>query len=410
MASTIERTARTAKERVDWDLVLNAYLQCTDFVRDEGAYLPDIAASFLAEAMTRLSSNYDSQEEQLISDTLAVWGSAEGRMGRPTDVFSELYWDDRFQAIPPYAASKQTGWRRRPTPFESVVETARRLRDLEEIGKCLSSQQTAGILGGSVSYGGFFNVTGAAHGSRPSDSDVLIVIPGFDKLPLLSSGIGHLKGAQEASVSQFSDRTKSFLRARNYPDEHVIFSGKIDMWEDMEDPVLEGTGIPGTYQSSLHVITPPGLSYLLISDARSLSWESSGPSRLIRDYREQQPTREDHQRNFSGKNIRLPISVESAPGGYMRQSHAYFIDNQDRYYPGMFQNLLLPHFHLHWNTIGDPIHRKLESFHWKIIERLRYERRVRPYELLLISLSHTRSQVFAPHITWTADSESAFPI
>jgi hypothetical protein len=94
----------------------------------------------------------------------------------------------------------------------------------------------------------------------------------------------------------------------------------------------------------------------------------------------------------------------------MRESHAYYFDDEDRYYPGMFQNLILPQFQLRWNLIGESIRRKLESFRWKIMERMRYERRLRPYELLLTSLSHTRSQMFAPHITWTADSNSIFPL
>ncbi|MEU6225947.1 hypothetical protein [Streptomyces sp. NPDC047042] len=409
MTTTIERIATTAKERVDWDLAANAYLQCVGFVSDEGAYLPDIAASFLAEAMTRLAVNYDSQEEQLISDTLAVWGMTEGRSGRPSDVFAELYLDERYQAISAYDASSGAG-RRRPTPFEAVVETARRLRDLDEVRKCLIDQQTAGILAGSVSYGSFFNVTGAAHGARASDLDILVVIPGFDDLQRLSGSLEHLKGAEGASASLFSNRAKSFLRERAYPDEHVVFSGKIDMWTDIEDPLLKHTQILGAYLASFHFVTLAGLSYLLASDSSHLSWTSSGPTRLVRDYREQRPTREDHQRNFSGKNIRLSISVKEAPGGYERQSHAYYIDDEDRYYPGMFQNLVLPYFHLRWNSVGNAVPRKLDSFHWKIIERMRYERRQRPYELMLTSLSHTRSQMFAPHITWMADSESIFPV
>ncbi|MFI1373261.1 hypothetical protein ACH4UY_14735 [Streptomyces longwoodensis] len=253
-------------------------------------------------------------------------------------------------------------------------------------------------------------MTGAAYGARASDLDVLLVIPEFDGLQYLPGRLEYLKGSDGSSASLFADRAKRFLRGRSYPDEHVIFSGKIDMWMDVEDPMLKGTEIPGIYQASFHVITLRGLSYLLASDASHLSWHSSGPNRLVRDYREQQPTRKDHQRNFSGKSIRLSIAVNEAPGGYERQSHAYHIDDDDRYYPGMFQNLVLPHFRLRWNSIGDSVPRKLESFHWKVIERMRYERRQRPYELMLTSLSHTRSQMFAPHVAWMADSESMFPV
>ena len=52
------------------------------------------------------------------------------------------------------------------------------------------------------------------------------------------------------------------------------------------------------------------------------------------------------------------------------------------------------------NTIGG----KLEAFRWKILERLRSERRDQPYEVHRVSLSHTRSEAFAPHILDSTDS------
>ncbi|MDT7665029.1 MAG: hypothetical protein QOD04_4585, partial [Pseudonocardiales bacterium] len=69
------------------------------------------------------------------------------------------------------------------------------------------------------------------------------------------------------------------------------------------------------------------------------------------------------------------------------------------------QNLILPRLNTRWENL--PIRRQLEMFRWKMIERLRHERRNHPYELLRMSMSHSRSELFAPHILRSVDSGDA---
>ncbi len=67
----------------------------------------------------------------------------------------------------------------------------------------------------------------------------------------------------------------------------------------------------------------------------------------------------------------------------------------------MLQNLVLPVFDVRW---GDNDCRKLvDTFRWKLIDRLRYELRTHPNELLRLSFAHTRSSEFAPHVVRVVD-------
>ena len=80
------------------------------------------------------------------------------------------------------------------------------------------------------------------------------------------------------------------------------------------------------------------------------------------------------------------------------------IDDEERYHPGMFQNLVLPQFDVRWGS--SLLRRSVDSFRWKMVERLRYEQHIRPHDLLRLSLSHTRSEVFAPHTIRSVDNST----
>ncbi len=70
----------------------------------------------------------------------------------------------------------------------------------------------------------------------------------------------------------------------------------------------------------------------------------------------------------------------------------------------MFQNLILPAFDVRWGQ--QLFRREVESFRWKMVERLRTERRIRPNEYLRLSFAHTRSSVFAPHVVRELDGST----
>jgi hypothetical protein len=403
LPTLVAKALRDARLVADWDLVESVYRQCTEIARDEdGSYLPDPLAGYLAEALWRISANYNRHEELFISHALAVLGNIESKESLTGKLFGELYSDVRYQRFWRYAPKTVTGKRRRPTPFESLVETARRLRDANSLQDVLAGTATSGILGGSTSYGRFFNVCAQHDDTAASDLDFMIVLPDFAELPDTAREVGKLCAASSASVAALAERATIFIE-RGFDDDHTIFSHKLPLWQEREDPVMAWARLPGSYLLSLHFLSQPVLDYLLVADATRLNSDQAGWKRSVNDYREHAVVRMDHLRSFSGRHQPQPLPARDVDGGFLRRSRVYSFDANDQYYPGMFQNLFLPRFDWRWDNLN--VARQLDAFKWKIAARFRYERRMRPHEYLRVSLAHNRAEVFAPHVIEMIDTQ-----
>jgi hypothetical protein len=294
--------------------------------------------------------------------------------------------------------------------FEAAVETCRRLIDVNSIRQTLSNLQTGAILGGSVSYGRFYNVTGAApeFGSKSSDADLLLVLADYDQLASVVEKLVPIPGLEPSSLEQLRQRVTKFpqIRMQYAP---CILSHKLKFWVNQSDSVLSGTKIPSEYSLSLHVFSLSDFDYMTLRDSSVLqpSEGASSFDRIIRDYRDTSPpeSRAYDNRSFSGialgTNPLEPVQVDL---GYVAQVKVCLIQD-DRYCPGLHQNLILPQFERRWESEQVRLYLRMLTFRWKILERLRTERTMRPFEEQKLSLSHVRYFVFSPHITHRADRD-----
>ena len=385
----------------DWDRVTAVHRQCLDAIADgTDSYLPDLLTGFLAEIISRVSASYYGKAEVFVNDALKAFNESSADS---VDLSKqELYADARFRQMDDYSVGLRDK-RRRPTPFEAVVETARRLRDLEAIQTILEPQLTIGaVLGGSTSYGRFFNVLGASGDpSKPSDIDMLVVIETFEQLEDVLKKFTSLPGVHTPSIMKLGERVEEFLGSEEVEKTELkVFSGKLDLWSDDSDRILSEIEVSHGYHLSLHFVDPSVMSRLILKGMSKIL--STSKEFTIFDFRELTPSRSDHQRSFTGSNLQLEIQFKQIETSYLRETKALYIDEDDRYFPGMFQNLILPQFDVRWGT--PQFRRDIEAFRWKLVERLRFERRMRPDELMRISLSHTRSEIFAPHVIRSVDS------
>lgn len=390
-----------ARSYADWGLVEGVYSQLAAILSDEQAdYIPEVIPGFLAQALGRVSAFYDGAEMQMADDLLAVFSEIEGLRGSPEAQFRRLYHDDRLARFTYYA--RQPNGRTRPSPFETAIETCRRLRDLSTLQRGLAAASLHAILGGSTSYGRFLNVSGIQRGSA-SDIDLLIVLSSYEQLADLVPALQRLDGLCHADIDAMKQRSAILPSVRASVDQPCTFSHKIRLWYDTEDPWLGRHETSGSYRLSLHIFNMADFEYLILRDMPILEGPADGFERMLFDYRHEMSwKRLDHQRSFCGTSLFLDRPFREVNGGVITQSRACVIRG-DRYYPGMFQNLILPQFEIRWENQVVPIHVQLSGFRWKIVERLRKERQARPYELLRLSLSHTRSFVFAPHIVRSID-------
>lgn len=387
------------KARAVWERVIGAYEQCLNALWPNQDYLPLSVPAFLGELLARVSASYYGAEDQYIADAWRVITKVRSSLGMPEVPRASLYRDPLFEQNEGYRL--RSGARRGPTPIEAAIETMRRLRDVRLLEGALAPVSLAAVLGGSVSYGRFLNVKG---GEDASDLDLLIIIESFDKLESLLSAFAALPSIATEDVDKAKLRGADFCALCAGSEHKYIFSAKAALWQNRDDPLLIDCGVTSSYSLSVHVATRSGVGRLLLESAPIIVSSIIGSEETILDYRETKPARSDSQRSFSGRSKFIAIDARPHKASFVRETKIFVIDD-DSYYPGMFQNLVLPAFDVRWGDSA--IRRVVDAFRWKMIDRLRYEQqRNRANQLLRLSFAHTRSEVFAPHVIRSVDAST----
>ena len=388
-----------ATRQADWRRVAGLWEQCANILRSGGedAYLPDSLTGKLARSMGQVFASYDDDEDRYVLHLLAIMAHAEGRDGEVDEVFRQLYFDERFtnQRYQPMAG------RRLPLPFEAAVETARRLRDLARIRDALTSKADlcACVLGGSASYGRFHNTVGGRD-DDPSDLDLLLVVApnvGCSQVYEALRNVHGLGGADHAL-----ERSTALAPHDDDPGsrDSPIFSHKLSLWREMRDPLLDARQIAGGYTLSTHLLTLAQFRWITLASEPIIA---QGLDRRVWDLRDTEPRREDRQRTFAGTEHPVERRYEETAQGWLAESYVAQVADE-RFRPGLHQNLILPRFDLRWDLRRHRLTLPIYAFRWKIVERLGEERRLRPYEDQRISLSHTRAAHFAPHVRARVDA------
>ena len=393
------------RARADWNLVSGIYRQLAAIIADPHAdYIPPLLPGFLAEALTRAAAFYTQDVMQMADDLLKVLNETDPMQGSTEERFHHFYGDSRVRRFDYYRPS--ASGRMRPTPFESGVETCRRLRDLQMVRNKVKLTGSGVVLGGSTSYGKFLNVSGIKPEKDGSDIDLLISIEEADQLDAVVDALAEVPGIEAPDVTTMRSRISHYKGFQSALESPCVFSQKVSLWKNDYDKWLQRFAIQSPYKISLHCFTREGFETLLVGDLTVLDQgERPRRSRILYDYRQDIPSlRLDHQRSLAGTNLFLERPFTKVEEGFLTESRVFVIDQDDRYYPGMFQNLILPQFELVAENQAHSMRSQLDLFRWKIVERLRKERQLRPYELLRLSLSHTRSSVFAPHIVRQIDN------
>jgi hypothetical protein len=405
----------TTKVQADWDPVEQLYGQLTNLVEQQRPIKPnqkkplpkalsDVAGS-LAKYLSRVLAHYDAAEGQFCEDVFRVMRTIDhSRLDADeATAFKQLYLDERLNDYDEYNVKAN---RRRPKPFEATIETCRRLITLNEIRRSLRDLQTGAILGGSVSYGRFFNVKGKLPPqNESSDMDVMLVLPRYSGLSDVISRLTRVPGINERTVAQIAARIDEFLKlAAEHPT--IIFSHKVPLWDVDQDALLKSSELNGQFFLSLHVFDIPTFDWMVLKDQARLEAEKNEFSRELLDFRNTDPrVRSYNQRSFSGLEFEgHDLTNKKYSHGFLTEVEVCLI-RDDRYCPGLHQNLILPQFEVRWETEDVQLRLKVLSFRWKIIERLRRERNCRRFEEQNISLSHVRYDVFAPHVIRRANRE-----
>ncbi|WP_427167216.1 hypothetical protein ACQF4J_30225 [Streptomyces sp. C1-1] len=392
--------------RADWRQVRGLYQQMSSLLSnftgpDE---LPDIMAGALALRLGRVFAAYAGREEKFGEDLLTVMSDVDGIPGDMPSKFRILYGDERFNELTPYKPENTK--RRRPKPFEAAIETCRRIRDLNSLRRVTAAAQvsTAGILGGSTTYGRFYNVKGSPSvGSPASDLDLLLIVPDFKEISTLCEALREVSALDAESVDLFARRAEvhGILRSQT-PGGELLFSQKIPIWKNATDTFLAETGIWAQYDVSIHIATNDLFDRVILEDVPRIEDDRCVE---IFDYRAEPPIREYAARGFDGiDSLRQSYAVGVDRGHLSRMQ--VFDSKDERFKPGLHQGLVMPQFEIRWDDEPLSLRVPIANFKWKILERLRDERARRSWEVQQLSLCHPRFSIFAPHVKREVDSFS----
>jgi hypothetical protein len=342
------------RKRADWRSVEALYGQFTSILSN-GERMPPEVAGALATSLGRVLAFYEDSEQLFLNDLLALWSEIDHRGGSESEKFRGLYFDKRLDSHPEYKFPPDLGIRRRPRPFESAVETTRRLIDLNGVRQAFSEIPTAAILGGSLSYGRFYNVTGNASefGSKSSDTDLLLVLENYDDLLKVAERLKSVPGVEKESLRLLASRAELFSTIRR-DHHHCVFSHKLRFWGNAPDPILGPNDISANYALSLHIFSLDEFDYMTLKDGAILGSDSKSGlfEREIHDYRDTPPGPAGAYDNKSfsgiplGKHNLEPVKVKL---GHITNVQTCLI-KENRFCPGLHQNLVLPQFEKRWRA------------------------------------------------------------
>lgn len=376
----------------NWRPADDLYRQMSELA-DSRRQPSDYLAGLLARALARILAHYDGTEDAFVDDLLARWSEIDALKGGAKKRFQSLYTDKRFNDFPVYRDPP----RPRPRPFEAAVETSRRLISVNAIRDCLRGLPTGAILGGSVSYGRFFNTKGV---SDPSDLDLMIVMPTYaGHLEACTTALSEVPGISGDDLSQLSRRLPVALElAEAHPTMSV--SQKVAFWSDTEDPILKPFGWPGAYEAQLHFFSRAAFEYVVLKDQGFIGGNKTAPPfvREALDYRNDQGRRREKGvlYSFSGTERMFSRELTEVDEGWLvNEVTCEVVDG--RFYPGIFHNLILPSMEVRWDELEFSLTLAAKALVWKLYDRLVYERQLRVWENQNLANSHVRHSVFAPH-------------
>lgn len=393
--SAVDAVMAAISERGDWRRVRGLYEQFSS-IASQGEPPIDLAGA-LSGALARTFASYEDNETTYVEDLADLMGVIDGHPEDPADRFWFLYKDERLEDYHAYRA--RAGGKRRPRPFEAAVETVRRITDLNQLRDRLEQLPTSGILGGSVSYGRFYNTAGSGR-ERPSDIDLLLVMPSYDDLPRVAEALSELDFINPKGLASFRERI-GYFREAGAEHERCAFQQKLTLWPPRSDVGPTYYGLPGFYSLALHALDLEDFHYLALRDIHALH---DGFCRTLAEYRGDQPAEENELRSFAGTRRHVRSESAYVPGGVVATTRLCEVAG-GRFYPGVHMNLLLPQMEVRWESSRTRVRLTLLGLRWKLLARLAEERRLRSHEIQRLSLSHTRHAAFAPHVTRRVDRD-----
>lgn len=271
------------------------------------------------------------------------------------------------------APRKTVQSRRQPGLIEAISETTKRLRFVENLKDSLPESVVGLVIGGSVSYGRFFNVRGEPD---PSDLDILMVVR--DDFFRNGDGEGIVNtdnGFDPATSLIFSDRLKIFMG---------LFEENKAQMMSIKSPV-DG------YLASIKVIPEKTFQYEFVTVPENVGQGTNDALYVVNDYKQGlYPSNAFTQYNFSHEPFVFSTEDEyETEMGAITPVPCAIVKN-GRFYTGQHQNHVIPRFEVELDRDGS-INEAVLSFKKYLFSRLEFERSVFGSEVRAINILDRRN-------------------
>lgn len=270
--------------------------------------------------------------------------------------------------------------KRKPSFIESVDATIERYNKIEELKNVFSDVADSIIIGGSMSYGPFFNVRKSLDSTGSSDIDAIITLS-EDKLDAQ-----FLEKLRASDIFDDSEKEVFFERIDKFKklyenDEADIFSQKFHATNT-------------DFDISIHFFTPKQFDRLIGDGFKNDLKTNEDKTPVLRDFKAKEfPYEVCEPQNFNGEKYIYKIPPQKkVDGGVMTELPLYTINNK-HLYPGVYQNLVSPMFSLTYDKSGQDTE-KVEDFYKDMEERMKEEWGDNPEANML--KSHIRNKIFSP--------------
>ncbi|CAL9654710.1 hypothetical protein [Streptomyces sp. enrichment culture] len=228
-------------------------------------------------------------------------------------------------------------WARNPA-VHTTVESLRRCRDIVALSDAFQGHDEALLLAGSMSYGRFFSVRQQRVGLRPSDLDIIAVVPersDFSAIVTQLADISFLETADTSTMAQMEDAVK--LAGEDRAVDVMVVMSRIPQG----DGISAGWKIVGPYEVSIHLCAIADLRHLLLPfeagaenvalTIRSAPADSRGPGKM----------RDERWISHSGASLSREVR-RIRIGGLSADIREPFRSRPGSIYMGRFVRSLLP--------------------------------------------------------------------
>lgn len=268
--------------------------------------------------------------------------------------------------------------RRQPSFREAVIETIKRLKLINQFDRDVPEEVVGIVLGGSMSYGRFYNIRG---GPDSSDIDLFYIVDqDFFQKTDVTKILPPAFGFKPEDLDHLQERVSIFP---NLQDEADMMSHKLEL----EDFIVSVKFFPLDIFLG-EFLDEPENAMMLNRDAE----------RSAKDYKQEPyPMKVFTQYNFLHEPLYFTISEINCRGGVITSIPALMIKD-GHFYTGDHHNHALPFFDIMFDKDGS-ISDILRRYHELLRARCSQEREQseNPGDLLVTNAQSRRS-VFSPQI------------